>query len=100
MPFPGPGGKWQVSANGSWTFPAWSRDGGELYYEDPSDVAQGAAIRIKGNEFTVVDRRPILPGLQTAAAGLDFQCGARGQVPGWRQEVQFWQMRQARCCSD
>jgi WD40 repeat protein len=30
-PFPGPGGKWQVSSGGG-NYPAWARGGGELFY--------------------------------------------------------------------
>ncbi len=31
QPFPGPGGKWQVSTNGG-TRPVWARNGRELFY--------------------------------------------------------------------
>jgi serine/threonine protein kinase/Tol biopolymer transport system component len=34
VPFPGPGGKWQVSAAGG-LFPKWRRDGRELFYVAP-----------------------------------------------------------------
>jgi len=34
-PFPGPGGKWQISTGGA--FPIWSRNGRELFYETPFD---------------------------------------------------------------
>ena len=30
-PFPGPGGKWQISTAGGWE-PHWARDGSALYY--------------------------------------------------------------------
>jgi serine/threonine-protein kinase len=33
-PFPGPGGKWQISTGGG-TFPLWSRSGRELLFERP-----------------------------------------------------------------
>jgi len=33
-PFPGPGGKWQISTGGG-KFPRWSRSGHALYYETP-----------------------------------------------------------------
>ncbi len=33
VPFPGPGGKWRVSTAGG-MFPAWSRDGRELFFQD------------------------------------------------------------------
>ncbi len=47
QPFPGPGGKWQIS-NGGGTEPHWSGDGRELFYRDagalmrvPVDTTQG-----------------------------------------------------------
>jgi len=39
--FPGPGGKWQVS-NGGGTEPAWSPDGRELFYRDPTHLVSVA----------------------------------------------------------
>jgi serine/threonine-protein kinase len=33
-PFPGPGGKWQVSSGGGF-YPTWSRKGSELFFETP-----------------------------------------------------------------
>ncbi len=33
-PFPGPGGKWQISTAGGF-YPVWSRNGRELFYETP-----------------------------------------------------------------
>jgi serine/threonine-protein kinase len=33
VPFPGPGGKWRISSGGG-VFPAWSRNGRELFFED------------------------------------------------------------------
>jgi len=35
-PFPGLGGKWQLSAEGGWS-PLWSRDGKHLFYVGPED---------------------------------------------------------------
>jgi serine/threonine-protein kinase len=35
-PFPGPGGRWQVSTGGG-RFPLWSRDGRELLFETPDN---------------------------------------------------------------
>ena len=33
VPFPGPGGKWQVSTGGG-SFPIWARNGRELFYQN------------------------------------------------------------------
>jgi serine/threonine-protein kinase len=37
QPFPGPGGKWQISNEGG-TEPLWSRNGKQLYYRRPNQV--------------------------------------------------------------
>ncbi|MCZ6706369.1 MAG: protein kinase [Chloroflexi bacterium] len=50
-PFPGPGGKWQVSKGGGFGYPAWSRDGTELVYLSGGSVVavdvtvQGSRLR-------------------------------------------------------
>jgi serine/threonine-protein kinase len=50
-PFPGPGGKWQISSGGG-SFPVWSRTARELFYGTPTQqimvvpyVVEGAAFR-------------------------------------------------------
>jgi len=51
QPFPDPsGGKWQVSANGG-LFPAWRRDGRELYYVKPS--GELVAVSVNPEAFAV-----------------------------------------------
>ncbi len=38
-PFPGPGGKWQVSTGaGTFAFPRWSRDSRELFYRNGNQM--------------------------------------------------------------
>lgn len=44
-PFPGPGGKWQISTEGS-TEPMWARNGRELFYRG-GDKMMAAAIETK-----------------------------------------------------
>jgi hypothetical protein len=49
VPYPGPGGKWQVSANGG-AFPRWNRNGRELFYREGTkmmavDVETGSSFR-------------------------------------------------------
>ncbi len=49
-PFPGPGGKWQIStAGGLW--PEWSRDGRELFYRTPDQKIMVANYRVVGESF-------------------------------------------------
>jgi Tol biopolymer transport system component len=58
-PFPGPGGKWQVStAGGDW--PRWRRDGKEIFYlAAPGDRLMAAAVNGGASAFEVGDVRPL-----------------------------------------
>jgi Tol biopolymer transport system component len=47
QPFPGPGGKWQVSANGG-SNPAWRRDGKEIFYLAPDRKIMSVAVKSDG----------------------------------------------------
>jgi Tol biopolymer transport system component len=50
QPFPGPGGKWQVSTAGGIT-PRWRRDGKELFYIAPDGKLMAAPIHTAGQMF-------------------------------------------------
>jgi eukaryotic-like serine/threonine-protein kinase len=52
VPFPGPGGKWQVSA-GSGCNPRWRRDGKELFYVSFDNKLIAADVRANGSSFEV-----------------------------------------------
>jgi Tol biopolymer transport system component len=43
VPFPGPGGKWQVSSTGG-SFPKWRADGRELFYISPDGTMMSVAV--------------------------------------------------------
>ena len=49
-PFPGPGGRWQVSAGGG-TYPIWSRNGKELFYRAPDLKIMVSAYTGSGDSF-------------------------------------------------
>ena len=49
-PFPGPGGKWQISTDGG-TFPTWSRKRGELFYASPDNHLMVASYTVEGGSF-------------------------------------------------
>ncbi len=51
-PFPGPGGKWQVS-NNQGQFPHWSADGTKLFYVDKQDSINVAEVDGSGAGFRV-----------------------------------------------
>ena len=50
-PFPGPGGRWQISTGGG-GFPVWSRDGRELLYKGPDQRVMAVSYTAKGDSFT------------------------------------------------
>ncbi|HEV3254669.1 MAG TPA: protein kinase [Candidatus Acidoferrales bacterium] len=49
-PFPGPGGKWQIS-NGGGVLPTWSRNGKELFYRTLENKIFVAAYTASGDSF-------------------------------------------------
>ena len=49
-PFPGPGGKWQISMGGG-SSPLWSRDGRELIFETLDGRVMAASYSVKGDSF-------------------------------------------------
>jgi serine/threonine-protein kinase len=50
-PFPGPGGRWQISTGGG-IFPVWSRDGRELLFETPDRRVMAVSYSGKGDSFS------------------------------------------------
>ena len=50
-PFPGPGGRWQISKGGG-LFPLWSRDGRELLFESLDQRVMTVGYSAKGDSFT------------------------------------------------
>lgn len=52
VPFPGPGGRWQISNNGvTLGGIVWSRDGKQLYFRDVSGALMAADVQPQGSEF-------------------------------------------------
>jgi Tol biopolymer transport system component len=49
-PFPGPGGKWQVSTGGG-SFPKWSRNGKELFYRTADSKIMVVTYAVSGDSF-------------------------------------------------
>jgi eukaryotic-like serine/threonine-protein kinase len=80
-PFPGPGGKWQISPAGG-TFPRWRRDGTELYYLAPNNNLMAAQVNGAGSAFQVGTVRALFqarPRFGTAAFGTPYDVSADGQ---------------------
>jgi Tol biopolymer transport system component len=57
-PFPGPGGKWQVSAAGG-HWPRWRRDGRELFFLAPDGRVLAAEVEGRGSTFEIATIRPL-----------------------------------------
>jgi serine/threonine-protein kinase len=77
-PFPGPGGRWQISTEGG-SLPMWSRTRHELFYAAPDNrlmvvpyVVDGAAF--KNERPRVWSERPFLnrPGTGAGISGISF----------------------------
>ena len=49
-PFPGPGGKWQISTNGGFD-PAWSRNRRELFYRAADGRIMVVSYSVESNSF-------------------------------------------------
>jgi len=61
-PFPGPGGKWQVSTAGG-RLPTWSRSRRELFYHGEDERITVAVYTVEGDSFRAEKPRVWSPGL-------------------------------------
>jgi serine/threonine protein kinase len=52
-PFPGPGGKWQISPNGIFYRAFWKGDGKEIYYISRDGKMTAVKVNAVGNSFSV-----------------------------------------------
>jgi Tol biopolymer transport system component len=80
-PFPGPGGKRQVSTNGG-VDPRWRRDGRELFYVAPDGKLMAVAIQVE------TDGRTVSPGAPVALFPTRFASGANVNV-GFNSRPQY-----------
>jgi Tol biopolymer transport system component len=76
-PFPGPGGKRQVSTAGG-TLPRWRADGKELFYGALDQKLIAAEVTIKGAEIQTGEVRPLFGPLLTGN-GYQYDISADGQ---------------------
>jgi eukaryotic-like serine/threonine-protein kinase len=56
-PFPGPGGKWQISTDGGF-YPSWSRTRPELFFGAPGQQIMVASFTVQGDSFRADKPRP------------------------------------------
>jgi serine/threonine-protein kinase len=78
-PFPGPGGKWQISADGG-SLAKWSRTRNELFYEAPDNRIMVASYTVEGGSFRA--DKPRLWGARRFLArplGWDFDLHPDGE---------------------
>jgi WD40 repeat protein len=70
-PFPGPGGKWQISTGGG-ANPRWRRDGTEIFYLSDDNKLMAATVNGKGTSFEVGTVKPLF---QTRLTTLRYEYG-------------------------
>ncbi len=76
-PFPGPGGKWQISASGG-NFPAWRGDGKEIVFLSTDDKLVATAVNARGADFQVGTSRTLFQA-RPARIGLPFDVSRDAQ---------------------
>jgi len=67
-PFPGPGGKWQISTGGG-TLPEWHRNGKELFFHTPDTKIMVVSYTSSGDSFHADKPRLWSPGQFTDRGG-------------------------------
>jgi hypothetical protein len=80
-PFPGLGGKWQVSAAGG-HWPRWRRDGRELFFLAPDSRMMAAEIEGRWPTFEIATIRPLFQTqvrLRPNVQGYGYDVSADGQ---------------------
>jgi hypothetical protein len=80
-PFPGPGGKWQVST-GVGVVPKWSHNGKELFYSTADYKIMVVGYTASGNSFQAEKPRLWSPGQFTARGGWEALRGPEGSRDG------------------
>ncbi len=77
-PFPGPGGKWQISTAGG-DRPRWRRDGSEIFYLAPDNKLMAAAVNDKGANFEVGAVKPLFEARFVTGGRNQYAVSADGQ---------------------
>jgi hypothetical protein len=77
-PFPGSGGKWQISTGGG-IYPRWRRDGTEILYFTPDNRLMAAAVNGKGRSFEVGVVKPLFGTRAPIGFRYPYDVSADGQ---------------------
>ena len=78
VPFPGPGGKWQVSTAGG-ARPQWRRDGRELFYLGPDDKVIAVPVKLLGSTVEIGVPQPLWQTTPPPVPGRHWDAAAGGQ---------------------
>jgi Tol biopolymer transport system component len=78
VPFPGPGGKWQVSTAGG-SRPQWRRDARELFYLGPDDKLMAVEIRLLDSTVEIGVPKPLLQTTPPPVPGRHWDATADGR---------------------
>ena len=78
-PFPGPGGRWQISTEGG-NSPRWSRDGSELFYRSENWVV-AVSVSAEGESFRAGKPQRLFEGPYLSPGGVSeaFEVTPDGQ---------------------
>jgi hypothetical protein len=76
-PFPGPGGKLQISTSGG-DQPVWRRDGKEIFYIAPDNRLMAAEVNVKGDAPNVGLAHALF-GPLVCGSGYCYDASADGQ---------------------
>ena len=76
-PFPGGGGRWQITTNGG-DAATWRRDGKELFYWANDQMLTAVAVNPQGSEFQVGAAKPLFR-LSSPALGMAYDVTPNGQ---------------------
>jgi Tol biopolymer transport system component len=77
-PFPGPGGKWQIS-NAGGGYPRWRHDGLEIFYLTPDNRLMAASVNGKGAGFEVGAIKPLFATRIATRGSYQYDVSADGQ---------------------
>ena len=77
-PYPGPGGKWQVSTAGG-SLPTWSRSRRELFYLSEDGRIMVAPYTVEGDRFRAEKPRVWSPGLVPGSFGWTYDLHPDGE---------------------
>ena len=77
-PFPGPGGKWQISSKGG-DFPRWRKDGRELFFISAGNSMMSVEVDGRTESFTVGEPKQLFP-VRAPQANKPYDVSADGQT--------------------